>query len=87
MSYNLYNNYPNPFNPVTKIKFDLPKQSFTKLTVYNIQGKEISVFINNELNPGSYEVEFDASNLPSSLYFYRLETKLYTDVKKMILVK
>ena len=56
MSYNLYNNYPNPFNPVTNIKFDLPKQSFTKLTVYNIQGKEISVLINNELNPGSYEV-------------------------------
>lgn len=87
VQYKLYNNYPNPFNPVTKIKFDIPQQSFTKLTIYDISGKEVSVPVNKELSPGSYEAEFNASNLPSGVYFYKLSTGGYTDVKKMILVK
>lgn len=87
VQYNLYNNYPNPFNPVTKIKFDIPQQSFTKLMIYDISGKEISVPFSRELNPGSYEAEFNASNLPSGVYFYKLIAGGYTDVKKMILVK
>jgi len=87
VQHKLYNNYPNPFNPVTKIKFDIPQQSFTKLTIYDIGGKEVSVLVNRELNPGSYEAEFNASNLPSGVYFYKLSSGGYTDVKKMILVK
>ncbi len=83
----LYNNYPNPFNPVTKIKFDIPEQSFTKLTIYDIIGKQVSVLVNRELNPGSYEAEFNASNLPSGVYFYKLQAGVYIGVKKMILVK
>ena len=87
VQHKLYNNYPNPFNPVTKIKFDIPQQSFTKLTIYDIGGKEISVLVSKELNPGSYEAEFQASDLPSGVYFYKLSSGGYTDVKKMILVK
>jgi len=87
LQYKLYNNYPNPFNPVTNIKFDIPQQSFTELIVYGIQGKEVSVLVSKELNPGSYEAEFNASNLPSGIYFYKLSSGGYTDVKKMILVK
>ncbi len=85
--FKLYDNYPNPFNPVTKIKFDIPKHSFTKLTVYDISGKEISILVDGELNPGSYEANYSASNLPSGVYFYKLSSGGFTDVKKMILVK
>ncbi|MBL8017498.1 MAG: T9SS type A sorting domain-containing protein [Ignavibacteria bacterium] len=87
IKYVLFQNYPNPFNPVTKIKFDIPQQSFTKLTMYDISGKEVSVIVSKELNPGSYEAEFNASNLPSGVYFYKLSSGGYADVKKMILVK
>ncbi|MBN8584393.1 MAG: T9SS type A sorting domain-containing protein [Ignavibacteria bacterium] len=85
--YKLYNNYPNPFNPVTKIKFDIPQQSFTKLIIYDISGKEVSMLVNEQLNPGSYEADFDASKLPSGVYFYKISSGGYAQVKKMILVK
>lgn len=85
--YKLYNNYPNPFNPVTKIKFDIPQQSFTKLKIYDISGKEVSKLVNEQLNPGSYIADFDASKLPSGVYFYKISSGGYADVKKMILVK
>ena len=87
LQHKLYNNYPNPFNPVTKIKFDIPQQSFTKLMIYDIEGKEVAVAVNRKLNPGSYEAEFNASNLPSGVYFYKLTSGRFTEVKKMILVK
>ncbi|HMQ78048.1 MAG TPA: T9SS type A sorting domain-containing protein [Ignavibacteria bacterium] len=87
VQYKLYNNYPNPFNPVTRIKFDIPEGSHTKLLIYDINGKEISTLVNKQLNPGSYEAEFNASDLPSGVYFYKLSSGGYTDVKKMILVK
>lgn len=86
-AFKLYVNYPNPFNPVTKIRFDIPEQSFTKLMIYDISGKEVLMTVNRELNPGSYEAEFNASNLPSGVYFYKLTSGKFTDVKKMILVK
>ncbi|MBN8584391.1 MAG: T9SS type A sorting domain-containing protein [Ignavibacteria bacterium] len=85
--YKLYNNYPNPFNPVTKIKFDIPQQSFTKLIIYDISGKEVSMLVNEQLNPGSYEADFDSSKLPSGVYFYKISSGGYAQVKKMILVK
>lgn len=87
VQYRLYNNYPNPFNPATKIKFDIPEQSFTKILIYDINGKEISMPVNEQLNPGSYDAVFDASKLPSGVYFYKIISGSYTDVKKMILVK
>jgi len=85
--YRLFNNYPNPFNPVTKIKFDIVKQGFTSLTVFDIAGKEVTKLINQNLNPGSYEFDFDAADLPSGIYFYKLETENFKAVKKMSLIK
>lgn len=88
--YGLYTNYPNPFNPSTKIKFDIPSangSSNVRLVVFDAAGREVSTLINNTLSPGSYEFEFTAKNLTSGLYFYRLETDNFVDTKKMILVK
>jgi len=86
-SYYLQQNYPNPFNPVTNIKFDLPKKSNVKITIFDIIGKEISVLVNEELNSGTFEVNWDASNFPSGVYFYKIETEEFSESKKMILVK
>ena len=85
--YKLYNNYPNPFNPATKIKFDIPKGGFVKLTVYDAIGREIEELISKELSPGSYETAWNADGYTSGIYFYRLETGNYIDTKKMMLIK
>jgi photosystem II stability/assembly factor-like uncharacterized protein len=85
--FKLYNNFPNPFNPVTNIKFSLPERSATKLTVYDINGKESATLLNEHLSSGVYEVEFDAANLSSGTYFYSLVSGNHRDVKKMILIK
>ncbi|HEY5123688.1 MAG TPA: T9SS type A sorting domain-containing protein [Ignavibacteria bacterium] len=88
--YALYQNFPNPFNPVTKISFDLPKDSKVKLIVYDILGREITRLLNSEFKPaGKYVVEFNAVNLnlASGVYFYRIETDKFTAVKKMVLIK
>jgi hypothetical protein len=91
-SYSLQQNYPNPFNPVTKIKFDLKtevrsQKSEVKLIIYDITGREIITLVNEQLNPGTYEVTFDGSNLPSGVYFYRLTSGNFVDTKKLILLK
>ncbi len=88
----LHQNYPNPFNPGTKIKFDVPSsgnQSSTpvQLKVYNVLGKEIAVIVNGNLAPGTYEYEWNASALPSGVYFYTIESSGFKDTKKMILSK
>lgn len=80
-------NYPNPFNPVTNIKFSIPKASNVKLTVFDIQGREIAQLVNQHMDAGSYNADFDASHLASGAYFYRMETADFSDVKKMILIK
>ena len=85
--FSLSQNYPNPFNPSTNIMFDLPKYSFAKLIVYDLLGKVAAVLVNEGLNAGRYEVKFDAGNLSSGFYFYRLQTEAFTAVKKMILTK
>lgn len=87
--YSLSQNYPNPFNPSTKIKFSIPaeNQGNTSLVVYDITGREVSLLVNNELNSGEYEVEWDASAIPSGVYFYKLISGLFTETKKMLLVK
>lgn len=83
----LYNNYPNPFNPVTKIRFDVAKAGYVSIKVYNIQGKEISTLINYNMTAGSYETIFDASALSSGVYYYRIQTEGFVDTKRMVLVK
>lgn len=80
-------NNPNPFNPFTKIKFQIRESSHTKLGVYDISGKEITVLVNSKLNPGEYESTWDGSSLPGGIYFYRLTSNGYSETKKMILVK
>lgn len=85
--FELSQNYPNPFNPATNIKISVPNSGLVNLTVYDITGKEVSVLVNEKLSAGIYNVDFNASNLASGTYFYRLTSGSYTDVKKMILVK
>lgn len=91
-SFALSQNYPNPFNPDTKIKFTIPVLSkynneAITLKVFDILGREVSVLINERLNPGIYEVTFDGSNLTSGIYFYRLQMGVYSDTKRMVLLK
>ena len=87
VSYKLSQNYPNPFNPVTKISFALPKQGFVTLKVYDILGKEVATLVNEVKNQGSYSVDFNASNFSSGVYFYKLETNGFSDIKRMMLIK
>ena len=86
-TFSLSQNYPNPFNPVTKISFSIPKNSYTKLVVYDISGKQVAELVDTELNAGAYDVNFDASQLASGTYFYRIEAGELTEMKKMILIK
>jgi hypothetical protein len=83
----LNQNYPNPFNPSTKINFQLPSDGFVTLKVYDVLGNEVGTLINSEKTAGSYEVNFDASSLPSGTYLYRLLSGGFVETKKMILLK
>jgi uncharacterized lipoprotein YddW (UPF0748 family) len=87
LSFSLKQNYPNPFNPTTMIEFDLPKSSMVTLKVYDILGREVSTLINRQMTTGSYKISFNASYLPSGIYFYRINTENNVSVKKMILLK
>jgi len=87
LGYSLNQNYPNPFNPVTNIKFAIPKSRFVKLIVFDILGREVVILVNEVLSAGTYKADWDASMYSSGVYFYKLESIDYTDVKKMILVK
>jgi len=86
-NYELSQNYPNPFNPSTVIKFALPENSKVLLEVYNILGEKVATLINTEMKAGYHSITFDARNLTSGVYFYRIETSKFRDVKKMVLVK
>ncbi len=86
--YSLQQNYPNPFNPVTNIKFGLPKGSFVTLKIYDMLGREVASLINNmNMAAGNYTYDFNALNVPSGIYFYKLSAGEFSDVKKMTLVK
>jgi hypothetical protein len=85
--YSLSQNFPNPFNPVTSIRFTLPKDGNISFKIYDITGKEVSNYYNGYLNAGTYTMRFDGTNLTSGIYFYKLTTKDFSDVKRMILVK
>jgi N-acetylneuraminic acid mutarotase len=86
-SIDLYQNYPNPFNPFTKITYSISEISFVTLKVYDVLGSEISTLVNEEKTFGSYEVEFDATDLPSGIYFYRLQAGSFVQTKNMALLK
>jgi hypothetical protein len=85
--YCLLDNYPNPFNPITTIEFNIPNREHVSLMIYNLLGNEIVQLVNKDLLPGYYSVEFDGSNLSSGIYFYKLSVGNFVEVKKMLLMK
>jgi hypothetical protein len=85
--FNLDQNFPNPFNPTTTIWYEIAKEGFVKLSVYNVLGKEISNLVNEVQSPGKYEVKFDGRNLSSGIYFYQLNAGNYSATKKLMLMK
>jgi len=86
--FSLSQNYPNPFNPITKINYELPKNTKVKIIIYDILGREVTKLVNNELKQaGRYSVEFDGKNFASGVYFYRIEAGSFVQAKKMVLVK
>jgi uncharacterized protein (DUF427 family) len=85
--FSLEQNYPNPFNPSTKIKYRIPELSFVKLTIYDALGDKIKTLVNEEKSAGEYTQEFKALNLPSGIYFYQLQAGLFTETKKMVLMR
>lgn len=85
--YKLYQNFPNPFNPTTLISYYLRQRSYVKLKVYDSLGSEVAILVNSAKEPGNYEVNFDASNLPSGVYIYTLQVNGFTDSKKMLLLR
>ncbi len=87
MEYALFQNYPNPFNPSTKIRFNLKKSTHTTLTIYNVMGQKVITVVDRKLNSGTHEFTFDASQLTSGVYFYKISSGEFTKVKKMMLVK
>jgi hypothetical protein len=87
IKYELYQNYPNPFNPITNIKFSLPEKSGVSLKVYDLLGSVVAEIIKSEFDAGFHKVEFNASNLSSGVYIYRLESNKFIQVKKMLLLK
>jgi len=85
--FKLYSNYPNPFNPATKIKFDLPSKSHTSLIVYDALGRAVQTLVNTELKEGTYEYTWDASKYNSGVYFVRIISDNFADTKKMLMIK
>jgi hypothetical protein len=85
--YSLKQNFPNPFNPKTNIKFDLPESGQTNISVYNIQGKLVKIILNNYIDMGYHSIQFDASNLSSGLYFYKLRSGSFSQIRRMLIIK
>ncbi len=86
-NFSLSQNYPNPFNPTTKINFSIPKQGLVTMKIYDVLGKEVMTLVNEQKSAGSYEVEFNASNFSSGIYFLRMESGEFKDLKRMMLIK
>lgn len=86
-SYNLFQNFPNPFNPETKIKFELPRSGFTTLKIFDMNGKVLSVLLNENKEAGNYSVNFNGAGLSSGVYFYKLSSGNYSSIKKMMIIK
>ncbi|MBN8569452.1 MAG: T9SS type A sorting domain-containing protein [Ignavibacteria bacterium] len=86
-NFSLSQNYPNPFNPSTTINYELPITNFVSIKVFDVLGNEVKTLVNEKQNAGSYSVDFNAAELPSGIYFYKLVTEKFSETKKMILIK
>lgn len=86
-SYELYQNFPNPFNPVTQINFTIPEKLFVSLKVYDVLGKEVKTLINGELEKGKHSVSFNGSELSSEIYFYKITAGSYIHQRQILLLK
>lgn len=87
VEYSLQQNYPNPFNPLTSIEYSISEASFTELKIYDLLGNKVAVLVNEYQSPGKYSAEFNAINLPSGTYFYRLTSGEFSETKKLLLIK
>ncbi|MBA4313467.1 MAG: hypothetical protein C0417_12660 [Chlorobiaceae bacterium] len=85
--YELFQNYPNPFNPSTTLSFVISQLSFISLKIYNVLGQEVATLIEGEKAPGYYEIEWNADNMPTGVYVYKIMAGNFTDVKRMILIR
>ncbi len=86
-SFNLYQNYPNPFNPATKIRFDVPKSGNVEISVNDMLGRKVTSLVDQKLRSGTFETEWNASDYPSGVYYYKLTTDGVSETKKMVLLK
>ncbi len=86
-SFSLSQNYPNPFNSMTNIKMNILNAGVAKLTVFDLLGRKVADIVNEYLQPGTYQVQFDASDLTSGIYFYQLKTDNFTETKKLLFIK
>jgi hypothetical protein len=86
-TFELYQNYPNPFNPSTTISFLLPSKSFVSLKIFDLLGRKVATIVSEEMLAGSYSQQWNAANLSSGIYFYRLQAGSFTETKKLILLK
>ncbi len=87
VKYELHSNFPNPFNPKTIIKYDIPKNSFVKIVIYDVLGRVVDVLVNNFKTRGEHEVAFDGTKLASGIYIYRMESANFVESKRMVLIK
>ena len=85
--YNLYSNYPNPFNPVTNIDFTIPRSEFVSVKIYDINGSELTILVNDKLSSGKHSIKWNAADYPSGIYIYRMSSGNYFQARKMLLVK
>ncbi len=85
--YMLSQNFPNPFNPETSIEYSIPEAGLVSIRVYNVLGSELKTLVNGYKARGRYKITFNSAGLPSGVYFYRMETDSFSDIKKMIILK
>ncbi|MCX8011280.1 MAG: T9SS type A sorting domain-containing protein, partial [Ignavibacteria bacterium] len=87
VNYTLEQNFPNPFNPKTVIKFSIPQKEFVKLKLFNSIGEELMSLVNQELEAGYHQIEFNSTNLPAGIYFYKMSAGKFVQTRKLILLK
>jgi hypothetical protein len=85
--YNLFQNYPNPFNPVSVIRYSISENDFVILKIYDVLGNEVQTLVNKKQSAGNYSVEWNAAEYPGGIYFYKIQSGIFTSAKKMLLVK